>query len=160
MAEIVKRAGQKPLSSKPKTTPRLLLDDIFGNTLGVDPEIKKALDAKGFAIRWINAADLQAKAGYHPRGWRPVKLKECGTIPSNPQDFMYGSDPEGYIRRGELILGVRSKELNDKHKAYLEQAAAARAVTASSKAAAAELRKYASEAGVDMKIQEGFEENE
>lgn len=161
MAEI-RYNGKKPLAAKAQKTAssRINLADLFSDTLGLDPEIKKGLDAKGLSYRWISAPKLQEFNGHHARGWRPVKLKECGTLPSNPQEWMFGSDPEGYIRRGDCILAVRPKELNEKHKAYLKQEADERTRAVSNKAHADELRHLAKEAGVEIKLHEGFEENE
>ena len=109
--------GKKPLSAKPQPA-RLVLEDIFGNTLSLDPEIAKTIEGKGLSYRWISMRKWQEMGGSHDRAWRPIRRSECGNIGSNS---ISGEDPEGYIRRGDLVLAVRSRELNDKHKAYLRQ---------------------------------------
>jgi hypothetical protein len=53
----------------------------------------------------------------HDRAWRPIKQSECGMI---DQSLPNGSDVDGYIRRGDLVLAVRPKELGDKHRAVLK----------------------------------------
>lgn len=113
--------GKKPLSQKPKPM-ALSHDDLFGNQLGVDPDIKKKLNEMGMDCRFISVKHLQDMGGTHQYGWRPVKMKDvCDTIDGHTK--LFGADPEGYIRRGDLVLGMRSKELGEKHKQYLAQEA-------------------------------------
>lgn len=116
--------GKKPLSSKAKPAP-LTYDDLFGNKLGVDPAIKKRIDEMDMDCRFISVKHLQDMGGFHDHGWRPIKMKEvCATMDEHTKQL--GSDPEGYIRRGDLVLGVRSKERGRLHKTYLAQEAKAR----------------------------------
>jgi hypothetical protein len=153
--------GRKPIAAKAAAKPsRMNLDDIFGNTLGIDPEMQKIIEAKGFAIRFISASKLESNAGYHNRHWRPLptsKLKEWGYDTLNTLDsFSFGSDPNGFIRRGDLVLAVRPKDLHEKHRAYLKQEAArGRGLQ---KKHAEELKSLVRDAGLDMKIHEGFED--
>lgn len=116
--------GQKPLSAKKQIRPaRISLTDIFSDKLGLDPEIVSEIKAKGLAYRFIAVPHLQKNGGTHEYGWRPYK-RECGTL-DNVQAATLGSDPDGYIRRGDLVLAVRPQELHEKHRAWLKQEAEA-----------------------------------
>ena len=144
--------GKKPISAKPKSQ-SLTLDDLFGNTLSVSPEVAKAIESKGMAYRWISYTKFIQMGGQHERAWRPIKRKDCGMMDSSPEN-----DPDGFIRRGDLVLAVRPKELHEKHRAYLRQEAQ-RGKTVQ-KSHADELRKYAKDQGIDMKISEGYGEED
>lgn len=144
-------AGKKPLSAKPVSR-GFNTDDLFGNTLGVDPAIQKEIDTKGMTARWINASQLEAMSGFHQKGWRPYK---CDTISAS--DSFFGKSPDGYIRRGDCVLAVRPKELHERHKQYLEERASQG--KQAQKAQAEELRRFARKAGLDeMQVLEGYDD--
>lgn len=146
--------GKLPLSSKPRAGGFVGgLDDIFGNQLSVAPEIQKAITDKGLCYRWVDYRKLVDNGGAHERGWRAIKRSECGTLEGVPS---FGNDPEGYFRRGSMILAVRPKELNDKHVAFLRQEA--NRSSNIQRKHAQELRDYAKSTGIDMKISEGYED--
>lgn len=153
--------GKKPIAEKARTraTP-LNMDDIFGNQLGVDPAIVKAIEAKGMVHRWINAKKLQEMGGYHHRGWKPIRMKEIGCDTLDLSSLTFGTDPEGYLRRGDNVLAVRPRELHEKHRAYLDQEARARSRANTNKAHAEQMRQFVKEAGLDVKVHEGFEDEE
>lgn len=116
--------GRKPVRLN-KPAP-IVADDIFQNPLGVDEDLKSLLESKGFAIRFINHKQYADFGGSHPAHWKPIskkKLKELGYDTMDVHDFSNGSDVDGYIRRGDLVLAVRSKEINEKHNQYLRQEA-------------------------------------
>jgi hypothetical protein len=145
--------GKKPIASKPKTMSPTSLDDIFGNTLAVSPEIARAIASKGNEYRWISFTKYTQMGNSHERAWRPVKRSECGMI--DPTSLQNGSDVDGYIRRGDLVLAVRPKELGDKHRSILK-ADANRAKNVQ-KNHADELRQFVRQAGINAKISEGYE---
>ena len=74
-------------------------------------------------------------------------------------EFHLGTSPDGFIRRGTLILGVRSKEINEAHKEHLAEKANRKALGVQT-AKAMEMKQLAKNAGVDATIYEGYEENE
>jgi hypothetical protein len=150
-------AAKKPFSQRSKPTP-VNMDDIFGNALGLDPELVASIKAKGLSHRFINARKLIDMGGYHPKGWRPYKPSAEERAKLEAQSLLFGSDPDGYIRRGDCILAVRTSELNDKHKAYLKQEAARTQNTA--KNAASQIRDFIKSNGLDMRVQEGAEVHE
>lgn len=123
MATNIKN-GKLPLSQK-RNQVSINAEDIFDNALAVDPALVDLLKEKGYVCRYINAKRYSDMGGSHPSRWKPVpvsKLKEWGyaTISVSPD---FGSDADGYIRRAELVLAIRSIDLNEKHKAYLAQEA-------------------------------------
>jgi len=148
--------GKKPLSSKPRQQSPASLEDIFGNTLGIEASISDALMKKGLEYRWISMKKYGDMGNSHERAWRPVKRSECGII--DPTAITNGSDPDGYIRRGDLVLAVRSKDLGDKHRAFLKsQADRQRNVQ---REHANELKEFVKKSGINATISEGYGEEE
>jgi hypothetical protein len=147
--------GKKHISSRPAASPRIDLDEVFGNPLSIPPVIKKYLEEKKLAHRFISHVKLKATAGRHHRGWSPLSLKE---VPGYDTMNTFGSSPDGYYYFGDLILAVRPQELNQKHKAYLKQEAQAASNT--QRKGAEELRQYVKSNKLDMRVHEGYEEEE
>jgi hypothetical protein len=137
----------------PKSKP-VSLDDIFGNTLSVDPAVAASIEKKGLEYRFISAAKLQANAGYHHRAWRAIKLKDIEGFSGDA----FGSDPDGYYRRGDLVLAVRSKELGDKHRTFLKQENARNNARLANKKHAQEMREYVKDNNLEegMTVHEGY----
>lgn len=148
--------GKKPLSQKQGSKPSFNLGEIFTNRLAVDGELAKAIEAKGQVYRWINATKLREFGGVHEMGWMPAKRSDYVTIDASHDSIIYGNSPDGFIRRGDCILAVRSKELNAEHKRYLKHEAEGKARSARSSAQADELRRYAKEIGLDTVVEDGF----
>lgn len=148
--------GKKPLSSKPRQQSPASLEDIFGNTLSVDSEMAESLGKKGLEYRWISMKKYADMGNSHERAWRPVKRSECGMI--DQSSIINGSDPDGYIRRGDLVLAVRSKDLGDKHRAFLKvQADRQKNVQRDH---ANELKDFVKKSGINAKISEGYDDEE
>lgn len=152
------KSGRKPISSKPKFNPFLSNDDVFGNPLHIDPELQKELDEQGLVPRFVDANNIAKMGGYHAKGWVPYRRirKESANIGLG--DWKFGNDPEGIVRRGSLILAVKSKADAEKHRSYLR--ARAERYSGFDHDKAEELRKYAKENQVDTQVHEGFEDNE
>jgi hypothetical protein len=152
--------GKKPLSAKRAAQPTPLnMDDIFGNLLGLDPALIKCLEKANFAHRFINAKHYADNGNFHVRGWRAIsrkELKELGYDTMSASTLTFGSDADGFFRRGDNVLAVRPMELHKKHRAYLD--IEAQRGKRSQQAHAEELRKYVKSAGLDMKVLEGYED--
>jgi hypothetical protein len=147
------KEGKKPVSSKAAPAPSFYsYDDLFGNLQRIPDDILKELDEQGLVGRWINAKKVYENQGYHEKGWRVYKRKSAA---ATPIEFKTGSDPDGIIRRGDMLLGVKTKEEASKHKTYLAQAAERQKGAAAK--SAQELRKMM---GGQGKVFEGYEENE
>lgn len=146
--------GQKPLSAKVLAKPAgLNAEDLFGNPLGLDPELTGELEKKGLAWRFISAKRFQDMGGTHPKGWRPYK---CDKMLSSSPDFVFGSSGDGYVRRGDLILATRPNELHEKHKTYLNQEALRGRQIQQSQAQ--HLREMVR--GANIKVHEGYDDEE
>lgn len=152
--------GKKPLSSKPTTGPKASLDAIFGNPFAIDPDMQRRADEKGLALRFISPARLQQMGGFHERGWRPVKRTELGYDNMGAEIQVFGADPNGYIIRQGMLLAARPKELNEAHKALLKQQAAQQSNALVQKRHAQQLRENVARRGVDVRIDEGYGDDE
>lgn len=151
--------GKKPLSSKPAAPQILSSDDLFGNPLALPPELQEELDRVGLVGRFVDAKKLYEMNGYHKMGWRVYKQKNADGTMGNAE-FRFGTDPEGVIRRGSLLLAVKSKEEHARHKLFLEQKSE-RYTSGVNRTKAEELRQLAKDSNLDgIKIHEGYEEND
>lgn len=148
--------GKKPISAKPKQMRPVTLDDVFGNPLTVNEDIANAIKAKGLEYRWISYTKYANMGGSHERAWRPIKRSECGSM--DDTSLLNGSDVDGYIRRGDLVLAVRRKEQGDQHRAILKQEAS-RAKNVQ-KAHAEELRQFVKSQGINASISEGYDDED
>lgn len=125
-------------------------DQFFINKLMVSNELHQEITAKKLVYRWINASEFKRNFGSHKAYWVPYKT----SIKDLSDEF--GRDENGYVRRGDSILAVRSIEKDNQHKALLKN----RNENYSNyqKQKAQELRAAAREAGVNTKISEGYED--
>jgi hypothetical protein len=144
--------GKKPISEKIPQSNFLLSDDDLGNMLAIPPDIKEELAAKGLVGRWLNGAELAKNQGYHRRGWQVYKRDKSHAI----MDFKLGSDPEGLVRRGDCILGVKAKDAVTKQQAFLRQASLRKSATEAS--AKAELQRSFKAAGIKTSVVSGYDE--
>jgi hypothetical protein len=150
--------GKKPLSTK--GTPEVMesYDDLFGNRLSISPELKAELDAKGLVGRWVDAKKLYEFNGYHPKGWAPYKRVTQVGEKLDKQDFRFGSDPDGTVRRGTMILAAKSKEEVARHQRFLKQKAERFQSTTGSHAET--LRKTVKEGRANSVVIEGYDEDD
>lgn len=145
--------GKKPISAKAETAPSFYsYDDLFGNRQRIPDDVLAELKAQGLVGRWLNAKKLYDNQGYHEKGWRVYKRQKPA---QTAIEFKTGSDPEGVVRRGDMILGVKTVDEVAKHKAYL-RAASERQMGSATKNAQ-ELRKMMGRSG---KVIEGYDDNE
>ena len=146
------RGGRKPLTAK-RPVPVLSEGDLFGNALSLDPMLKAELDAQGLEGRFVDAAKLFQMGGYHPKGWTVYKRKTA----SGTMEFKFGNDPDGIVRRGSMILAVKSKDQAEKHRAFLRQKAELYSSVIPRQAE--ELRKMARDNNVDVEVDESYDED-
>ena len=148
------KQGKKPLTQRPIQA-ESLHEEVFGDTLKVDADLQAELATKNFACRWVDAKKLYEMNGYHKNGWVPYRRDANAKV--GLSDFKFGTDPDGIVRRGTLILAVKSIEAHNKHKAALElRANRGRAIN---KTKADELRDMVRTTGVKAVVHEGYEEN-
>lgn len=119
--------GKRPLSQKTRL-PSVSAEDVFMNPIGLEKEMTDAITKAGHVYRYINYVRWQEMGGSHPAHWRPVttkQLAEWGYDNIGVTNFLNGSDPNGLIRRADLVLAVRPKSINDMHVRLLRQDAEA-----------------------------------
>lgn len=110
---------KKPVLSKPVVSNKGPAYSEFNrNMLEIPADLSKEMDGKGLEGRWINLKRF-TEEGFHKRGWVPFKPEKV----SETNGFFYGNNPDGFIRRAELVLACRPKELGDQHRADLKQKA-------------------------------------
>ena len=131
--------------------------DLYDSALDIPSNIKEELNKKGLTARWINATEFRKSFGFHKSKWVPYK-RELPKGASTSPDSLYGGDPEGYVRRGDLVLAVKTKEENARHAGMLKQRADL--YSGKQNQAAAELREQAKRAGVKTKVDDSFGEDE
>lgn len=121
MSNIIKN-NKTPITDKVVTKKENSLpstyQDLYLNELVLDDELKKELDSKNLAFRFINATKLR-QAGVNKSMWVPYKRESKPTTESI--SALFGTDVDGYVRRGDLILAVQSKELNQRRKALISR---------------------------------------
>lgn len=143
--------GKAPLSTK-KNAARGTFS-YQASLLDIPGNIKQELEAKGLEGRWISFKTYADNYGYHKQGWTVFK-SDSSTLPTG---VLQGSNPDGIIRRGDLVLACRTKEACDEHRQILQDRADR--AKGYNKAKADELRQLAKENSVDAKIYEGYDEN-
>ncbi len=126
----------------------------YGNVLALPKELKTYLNEKGLDWRFLNATQFRAGGNYHRSNWKPLNVKDHqGSL-----DSIVGTTVEGLIQRGDLILGVRSKAITAKHREFLAERN--RRYNNFNKDEAAKLRADARRSGLDVKVHEGYDDEE
>lgn len=149
------KQGRKPVTQRTES-PTLLHEEVFGNFLKIEPDLQAELESKGLVARFVDAKKLYEMNGYHKNGWVPYKRDANAKL--GLSDFKFGTDPDGIVRRGTLILAVKSVDQVNKHKAALElKANRGRMIN---KTKADELRDMVRSTGTKTQVHEGYEENE
>jgi hypothetical protein len=126
----------------------------FNDFFAIEPALKKEIEAKGLVYRWVNALKLKANYGYDKRQWSAYKRDGQATGISS------FSDPEGYTRRGDLILAVQSKGIANARKAQLDARNKSQSSQQYAKQQAEDLRRNMRDSGIKADISEGYEDNE
>lgn len=150
--------GRKPIAEKGKANPFRKAGGGGGSLTDIDPAFKEAAKKAGYELRWLNQKALIENQGYHQKLWEPVKRDAFGPIVnSSVANLKYGDSADGYIRRGTMILGKRSKELSDQHREVLQEAREAYASVLPQ--AASKLRESAKQHGIETNISDRYDEN-
>jgi hypothetical protein len=152
------KEGRRPLATKKKLPDAISYDDVFSSALSLDPELSKELDEKGLVPRFVDAKRMMEMGGYNDKGWQVYRRDKSQSDSINPSDFKYGIDPSGIIRRGSLVLAVKTKEQAARHRKFINQRTLQQENFAKQKAE--DLRTFARQSGLNAEIHEGYEENE
>jgi hypothetical protein len=146
--------GRKSLSSKPRGAPAVSgPPDFMANKLSVPKHIAEAITASGNEFRWINYKKFVNDGAIHENGWIPYKADKAQL--DSASSLMFGSNPDGIIRRGDCLLAIRSKDFCDQHRAWIKQKTADQSNIQEDKAN--EFRARAK--GTGITVDEGFEED-
>ena len=146
--------GKKPLSAK--TSKKVdSYSDLFGDATSISEELKKELEEQGLVPRWVDYKQMKEMDGYHKKGWVIYRRKNRDIIDN--QEFRFGTGPDGLVRRGSMVLAVKSKADWVKHKNYLKDKAE-RYGAYFKKRQVSELRKLAQDSGIKTTIVEGYED--
>ena len=131
-------------------------NELYNSALDIPNDLRSELDSNNLHGKWINAIEFKRNFGFNRSGWTPYKAEKLSKAAS--ADSLYGGDPEGYVRRGDLVLAVKTKEEAAKQKRHLKQKAGL--YKNFNKLKAEEMKQSAREAGVDAKVFEGYDEND
>lgn len=147
---------EKKPTSTPSRDPEIKFDyaEFYQNTLSLPQAFKDKLKEEGLDYRFLNRADFVKNGNTHRSHWKAYVLKD------RSETSVIGVTPDGHVQRGDLILGVRAKNISSAHKNYLKQRSDQ--YKGHNKAKAEELRRLAKDNGLgaDTTIHEGYEENE
>lgn len=145
MSEVKPKKAKKPVD--------LSREDKDPSFFDVPKVILEELKSKGLEHRWINGIKYQRDYGYHKNQWTAYKSEK--KLTQGSLDFGVGVDTEGYVRRGDMILAVRTTELGDKHRARIDKKN--KALQRFTKQAAEDLRQQTKGLG---QVFEGYDEND
>jgi hypothetical protein len=121
----------------------------------IDPALRQELEAKNLAFRWINGHKFKQAYGFDARRWAPYK-RESKPL-GGSESFGY-TDPEGFIRRGDLILAAQPMAVAEARKSKVR--AKTKALERQQSGAGDQLKKSFADAGIKSKVFEGYDENE
>ena len=145
-------SGRVPMSQKEQSSNDVYQDDE--SILAVDPELRKEIESQGLALRWINAGKYRSGGNFHKSGWRAYQRK---TSAQGSLDFSYGTSPEGYIIRNDMLLAVKPVEAYERKRSQIKSKADLMA--GNEKTRAQELREQMRASGLGGKVFEGYEGN-
>lgn len=151
----VNKGGKLPVSAKKAADMSDFSDLEQLNLLAIDEGLKKELDDKGLAFRWINAKVYMNGGNFHKSGWTAYR-RSASTQPKETHEFQYGTSPEGFIIRHDLLLAVKPKEQQERWKQYLGVKAARQ--SASNDENIKKFKEKAKESGA--KVHEGYDDND
>jgi len=148
------KKGRMPISDK-QTAKRISYGEVFEDNSAIPADIVKDIADQGLECRWLDAKSLHENQGYHKRGWevyRRPKYDKMGNVSK-----VWGNDPDGLVRRGDRILGVKTQEKAELHRNYLTQQADAQNLKNLQKRQVEELRQLGRNEKIDIKIDSDFD---
>jgi hypothetical protein len=90
-----------------------------GSVLSVPEVLQAAFEEAGLASKWVSKAKIASHGGYHPSSWIPYEIS-AEQKTKLPKVFL-GNVINSCLERGDLILAVKPKELQDLHKKELRR---------------------------------------
>jgi hypothetical protein len=122
----------------------------------IPEDVAKELAEKGLKGRWISMKELELGSGYHRKGWVPYKKETPSEI-----EKLFGKSPDGFVRHGDLVLGVKKEEDVQAHRAWLRQEAKNNSVKEITKRTKKNFQDSIRQAGAQdaIKVVEGYDED-
>jgi len=154
--------GKKPLSEKKNFGPQFEELSFDGSDLHLPNKFMGELKRLGFEFRFIHSGEYRNAQNTHRRGWKVFKRSDFQENGSDIMDYGFGLDgfsPAGTVERKEMVLAIRPIEHGDKHRQYLKDKAD-RQSGDYNKRVADEMRQKIKQTKSDVRIYEGFDENE
>lgn len=127
--------------------------EMFGNKQTVPENIKKELEKKGLVARFISTKKFNDAGGVNEKGWIPYVL-------DTPTVNIVNGTTEKTFKVGDLVLAVKSKEDHAKHLRYLQARSAVQSGSVKEQINAIRDNIRSSKADGQIKLTEGYEENE
>lgn len=148
--------GKAPIQHK--ELEGLFFDESDSDYFAVPPKLKKAIKDSGFTCRLVNRKKYQEDGNFHRSGWKVYPVAKLLGDNSGSIDFLSGTDPEGYFRKGDLVLAIKPIEHQERHQKKISEKN--KAQLGYTKQAAKELKEAARRAGYkDLEVMEGYESN-
>lgn len=123
MSDTPIKNGKKPASLKPDPKQALSAKRIFNDPLAYPPAIKKYADENGLVLCWRNYNEIMGMDGIDPDNWRVFKkTKEIQNFDIlDGSEAIFGGGSSGLVRRGDLVLGYKTKAQHDEYHEYIRQ---------------------------------------
>lgn len=103
---------------KASDVPYISHEQAFGGgTHDLPPSVKAEFDKQGWTPRWLSIRKMSEHQGVHAKGWEVYRNPAA----TGSAAWLNGTPPDGTIRRGDLVLGYKSREKIALHRAYLKQ---------------------------------------
>ena len=148
------KQGRISSAQRPAAKKIISSTEVFGTNFDIPEDVKKELESQGLEGRWLSAKRVYENNGYHKSGWQVYRRDPSAILDGAFKAF---GDPDGLVRRGDTILGVKTKEMAEKHRSYLRQQADAQSMANVKKRHVEELRNIAREANEDVNIEQDFD---
>lgn len=142
------KPGKEPIKNK-KYEKLLETSSSEQNKLALTAEQQEYIDANGLEVRFIKKKDYLAANNFHRTGWKLISDSE-----------MPGSNADGLVEVGDLVLAVKSKAAQAAHRAELKRKTERYTdPDRVNRQAADELKQSARASKLNAQIHVGYEEN-
>lgn len=141
------KGGKEPLSNKYQVLHET--DYTKRDRLALTEKQEAYLTANGLVGRFLWRKEYEKNNNFHRSGWKVI-----------PDADMPGSNAEGLVIVGDLVLGVRTEKQNTAHKADIAAKTARQSPLAVQRAKKAELQQAMDSAGIKGRVTEGYDESD
>jgi hypothetical protein len=114
------KGGRKPIAQK-ATTANPYAGFFTRSLTDVPEDVKKAAEAKGHELRWIDKKEFVEAGNMHKNYWEPFRRDPAVAASHDTMDLAYGNSPDGYLVRKGMILASRPKQLGDAHREMIRE---------------------------------------